>query len=77
MTNAAPLLTSWHECTECGFQGTFYFAHIEGEDYSDEYALGYLMLTNCPSCENSESLYISVEHYREMALLAAQHEDKD
>jgi len=77
MTNAPSPLTSWHECADCGFQGTFCFEYIEGEDYSDEYALGYLMTTSCPSCEYSESLYIGIDHYREMVVLAAQGGDDD
>ena len=70
-------LTSWHECTECNFQGTFTFSPEDEEDYTDPDALGYAMHAQCPACEYRESLLVGVEHYREMLELAKQRPGKE
>ena len=46
---------SWNACSGCGFQGLFVFFTKAGEDYDDDDALGVLMDTKCPACDDEEN----------------------
>ena len=63
---------SWSICDDCGFQGLIEFRCRADEDYSDDDALGYMMDTHCPSCEEVQAVLVVVDEYREMEFIARQ-----
>ena len=67
--SAGPYKT-WNMCSSCGFQGLFVFLPRAGEDYEDPDSLGALMDTQCPACEEEETVLVVIEEYREMVFIA-------
>lgn len=60
----------WDGCDDCGFQGLMLFRHRDGEDYSDEDALGFVMDSSCPACGQEAAVLVVVEQYQEMMRLS-------
>ena len=61
---------SWSVCDACGYQGLLDYARRDGEDYADPEALGVMLDSTCPACEARECVLVSIEHFREMVVLA-------
>ena len=66
---------SWNACSGCGFQGLFVFFTKAGEDYDDDDALGVLMDTKCPACDDEETVLVGMEEYQEMVFIAKSRSD--
>ncbi|QEP44506.1 hypothetical protein D5085_16010 [Ectothiorhodospiraceae bacterium BW-2] len=56
----------WGICGECHFDGKLNFSYIDGEDYDDSDALGYMLEQSCPSCGAIDNILIPMEEYLTM-----------
>lgn len=69
---------AWGHCIDCHFEGMIEYRHIEGEDYSDEQAVGVMLIQHCPSCDTTEHALIPIDYYQEMMEeLKARFEDEE
>lgn len=57
---------SWSTCDACGYQGVFVFDARAEENYADPGALGVMLDTRCPACEQEECVLVPVEQFQEM-----------
>jgi hypothetical protein len=60
----------WGQCIDCNFEGPIEYSHIEGEDYSDEEAVGVILVQHCPACDATEHALIPLDYYRQMLIEA-------
>lgn len=42
------------------------YTHIEGEDYTDQEALGVMLIQRCPACESVENALVPFDYYLQM-----------
>ncbi len=56
----------WGICNDCHFNGKLTFTWIEGEDYHDSEALGYLFEQSCPCCGVHDNTLIPLDEFHEM-----------
>ncbi len=56
----------WGVCIDCHFEGPLEYTHIEGENYTDNEALGVMLLQRCPACETVENALIPLDYYHQM-----------
>jgi len=62
----------WNSCSACGFQGVFVFTSWEDESYDDPDALGAMLDTVCPACEERESVLVAMDEFRRMTPVAGE-----
>ena len=58
---------SWGHCDHCGYQGTFAFDRVPGEDYEAVDMLVVMLDASCPACGTREPVLVTMEEFSEMA----------
>ena len=60
------VLTAWSKCIDCGYEGVLEYEHVEDEIYSDEEAMGVMMILRCPACDSHEHTLVPSDYYQEL-----------
>lgn len=61
------ILRAWGTCLDCNYEGILEYSRVEGESYTDEDALGLIMLLHCTACGSSEHTLVTMEYYLEIS----------
>ncbi len=64
--NLPAIYKAWSQCSECGYQGTLDFTHLNSESYDDPESLGFLMGCQCPACGVMDHVLVSTDEYHEI-----------